>query len=83
MYGIFPDLYHSRVQEILRNGKSAEVSGVDILQEKKKTPCMQAKLILKFKECVTLLLIAATGCISKIYIDYDKHADFTEYQTHA
>lgn len=45
---------------------------------------MQVIKILKIKEFVSiLLLLAVTGCISKVYIDYDKHADFTQYQTYA
>lgn len=30
-----------------------------------------------------LLLLAVTGCTSKVYIDYDKQADFTKYRTYA
>lgn len=45
---------------------------------------MQTLKFLKVKEIVGILfLLAVTGCISKVYIDYDKHADFTKYQTYA
>lgn len=45
---------------------------------------MQTLKILKLKEIVGILfLLAMTGCTSKVYIDYDKHADFTKYQTYA
>lgn len=45
---------------------------------------MQATKTLKAKEFVSILLmLAVTGCISNVYIDYDKHADFTNDQTYA
>lgn len=40
--------------------------------------------ILKGKGLISiLLLLAVTGCISKVYIDYDKEADFSKYRTYA
>lgn len=45
---------------------------------------MQSTKTLKAKEFVSILLmLAVTGCISNVYIDYDKQADFTKYRTYA
>lgn len=45
---------------------------------------MQTLKLLKFKEIVgVLFLLAMMGCTSKMYIDYDTHADFSKYQTYA
>ena len=45
---------------------------------------MRARKTLMVHEVVgILLLLILTGCTSKVYIDYDKQADFTRYRTYA
>ncbi len=42
------------------------------------------RTILKGTEVVSMVLILVlVGCTSKVYIDYDKQADFTKYRTYA
>lgn len=39
---------------------------------------------MRFNSSVGILLVLAlTACMPKVYVDYDRHADFTKYRTYA
>ncbi len=45
---------------------------------------MKTRKFLKETEALVLFFVLVlTGCTSKVYIDYDKQADFTKYRTYA
>lgn len=55
-----------------------------VFADKKGEQGIQTLKFLNAKEIVGILfLLVVTGCTSKVYIDYDKHADFKKYRTYA